>query len=213
MTAMLALVTIEEVSGPGGVQLIQAGRTINDAGVQAAYTAAGGVLVLATDPVFGPQAAIVQKLRNRGANEDTCTRLMLAALYTGAQGLLQRITVDLPLATLKTKTSTTAFNLGAALPANFRISDYDVNVIAVLAGTGPLTAATMTVQNTGETAGALIASTDIFTATGILKNVGSDPYGSRGGQQLQATITATGGTLAALTAGHVAVDIFGAVVP
>ncbi len=133
-----------------------------------------------------------------------------------AQGDIQHVSIDVPLATIIGKTSGAAFNVGAALPANAQVEDVYFNVLQVLAG-GTISAATAKLQNTGETAGALLggsAGTDVFTATGKFATpVGTDPYSTRGGQQLQLTLTATGDTLAHATTGHLTIEIFYSIVP
>jgi hypothetical protein len=194
------------------------GHLIDDTQIASSViTAAGGILWPSADTTVAAAALVAQKFHNQRAdNEAKLESIMLtaalASLRTGSGGIgsiMQKVTMDVPLATLKAKTSTTAFNIGSPLPANARLFAVDINVIQALTGTGPLTAATATVQNTGETAGALIASQDIFTATGVFSPAGSNPdFTSRGGQQLQMTVTTTGGTMAALTAGHVAVDAY-----
>jgi hypothetical protein len=198
----------------GAANVIRGGLLLSDAGTITLYQAAGGITAPSTDPTVTTAYNLAQYLLSTGQDERIVDAFMLAAYASTAYSTqTQHITVDLPLATLQTETSGTAFNIGAALPANAQIVDAEIDVVAVLAGTGPLTAAHITVQNTSETAGALIASTDIFTATGYIRNVGSNPYPTRGGQQLQATITAVGGTMAALTAGHVQVHLFYQIVP
>ena len=127
-------------------------------------------------------------------------------------GEIQHITVSVPLATIQSKTSGVPFNIGASLPTNAQLLHAHINVVAPITG-GTVSACAATVQNTGEPAGAVLASTDVFTATGLIQKVGSNPYVTRGGQQLQLTLTATGDTLAHATAGQVKVELFYAIVP
>jgi len=131
------------------------------------------------------------------------------------QGEVIHVNIDVPLATLQGKTSGTAFNIGAALPANARLLRSCINLIQVFAG-GTISAAVATVQNTGETAGALQASTNVFTGAAIATTdtAGSNPHPNRGGQQLQMTVTQTTDTnMAHLATGHLSVDLYYAVVP
>lgn len=123
---------------------------------------------------------------------------------------LQHVSIDVPLTTIKAKTSGTAFNIGSALPTGARLLDTEVNVVQVVGG-GAISACTATVQATSETAGAVVASSDVHTATGVHAPAGSNPYPSRGGQQLQLTLTATGDTLANATTGHITVDLYYAI--
>jgi hypothetical protein len=200
------------------------GETINDVQVPTApIVAGGGILWPATDAVVANAAVIATSLKSRGQGQSAVlsdmlfaavlyslaggnTGAVLGSAFAGTGAPVMPFAVDIPLAALKAQTSGVAFNIGAALPTNARlVSPMEIDVVAVLAGAGPLSAAVATIQNVGETAGALVASTDIFDATGIQALVGSNPYGSRGGQQLQMTATMTGGTMAALTAGHLSV--------
>lgn len=128
------------------------------------------------------------------------------------QGEVQHVTIDIPLATIQAQTSGAAFNIGSALPTNAQLLDASINVIATVTG-GSLSGVVATVQNTGETAGAILGSKTVFAATGRFETVGSNPYASRGGQQLQMTLTSTADTLAHATTGHIAVDLYYAVVP
>jgi hypothetical protein len=193
----------------GGIPSVQRGGTLlTDAAIISAVQAAGGCTVPSTDVAMTAAYNVAQYMLSTGQDEAHVDRVMIAALAAAAfAGTLQHMQVDLPLATIQAKTSGVAFNIGAALPAGAVVQDYDINVVAEVTG-GTLSAVHATVQNTAETAGALIASTDVFGTLGVQKIVGSNPYGNRGGQQLQATLTAVGDTLADATAGHIQVDIY-----
>jgi hypothetical protein len=132
------------------------------------------------------------------------------------QGEVQHVTIDIPLTTIQAQTSGVPFNVGAALPANARLLAIEENTIQVLGG-GSISAGTLKVQNTAETAGAVLgggSGLDIHGAgTGRNAATGSNPYATRGGQQLQATIASVGDTLAHATTGHVALDLYYAVDP
>jgi len=192
-----------------GTQTVRSGELITDSGVQASLQAAGGVLASASDPVVAAAAAIVSTLRaNKGQSEDLCDKIMLAAFSSSATGLaVQRLTIDIPLATIQAQTSGAAFNVGAVLPANARVVDSEINVLATITG-GTIASAHATLQGGTDAAGSLIASSDVFTATGTFSPIGSNPYPTRGGQQLKMTLTTTGDTLAHATTGHLSVDIF-----
>jgi hypothetical protein len=212
MSAQLACVTIEEVAGPGGVRLIQAGSTISDAGVQAAYLSAGGVLVPATDAVLGPQAAIVQKARARGANEDTCSRMMLAALgnaaYTGAvQGAVQRQSLAQNLAAIKALTSGTAFNIGAALPTNAQLVGVQASWTEITGGA--LSAVSYRVGD-ATTDNNVLGATDVW---GSLGPASASLAQARGGVQIKGKLTATGDTLANATAGQLTTSLLYVILP
>ena len=123
---------------------------------------------------------------------------------------LVHATIDIPLATIQAKTSTTPFNIGSVLPTNCQLLSTELDVIATVTG-GSISACHIVVQNTSAAAGEIMASSDVYTATGLQNHVGSNPYQTRGGQQLQATLTTVGDTLANATAGHLAVSLFYAV--
>ena len=125
---------------------------------------------------------------------------------------LVHATIDIPLATIQAKTSTTPFNIGSVLPTNCQLLSTELNVIQTVTG-GSISACHVTVANTSAAAGEIMASSDVFTATGLQNHVGSNPYQTRGGQQLQAILTTVGDTLANATAGHLAVSLFYAVLP
>lgn len=135
----------------------------------------------------------------------------ISLAYAQQPSEVVRYTVDLPLATIQGKTSGAAFNLGSVLPTNARLLGCEVNVIAVITG-GTISAMSATVQGGSDAAGTIIGATDAYTATGVFATAGSNPYQSRGGQQLHMTLTATGDTLAHATAGHLSVDLFYAIV-
>lgn len=135
------------------------------------------------------------------------TKIPVYVGFPACTGMLLHATIDIPLATIQAKTSGTAFNIGPALPSNARLVRSDVNVVATVTG-GSISAVTSTIQNTGETAGAIQASHSVFTATGTFDNIGSNPQPDRGGQQLQMTLTATGDTLANATTGHLQVNLY-----
>ena len=123
---------------------------------------------------------------------------------------LVHATIDIPLTTIQGKTSTTPFNIGSVLPTNCQLLSTELNVIQTVTG-GSISACHVTVANTSAAAGEIMASSDVFTATGLQNHVGSNPYQTRGGQQLQAILTTVGDTLANATAGHLAVSLFYAV--
>jgi len=63
-----------------------------------------------------------------------------------------------------------------------------------------------------DAAGSLIADSTV-TAGGTFATPGTNPYPSRGSQQLKATLTATGDTLNHATAGAVTFNVFFSIVP
>lgn len=143
----------------------------------------------------------------------------LIALARGqaASVAVRSVTMDVTLARIQGQVSGAAFDIGAALPANAQVLASEIDVIQALAGTGPMTACTAQVQNTGETAGSLLGGApglDVFTAIGFVAGADEgNAYQTRGGQQLQMTLTSTGGILANATAGHLAVRLFYIVMP
>lgn len=209
---LINTVTIENNSAP---LTIKAGTLLTDSSIIAAVQAMGGMIGSAADPNIVAAAAVVAKMQGkfRAGDELVWDRIMLAAYCNTVQGqALVHVNIDIPLATIKANTSGAAFNIGAALPAGARLMRSELNVIQVLGG-GASTAVVAKVQNTGETAGNLLggaAGSDVHTATGTFTDIktGTSPTVARGGQQLQATLTATGDTLANLTTGHLSVDLY-----
>lgn len=207
---LLNTVTIQK---GGTSQKELAGSLIpDDASLQSALVAAGGVLAPTTDATVAAAAALAQNLhKQRGANEDALNSIMLAAAASSlTKSRPTKIAVPLALAAIQAQTSGVAFNVGSALPAGALIIDSHINVITPVTG-GTLSAMNAKVQNTSETAGALLgnsAGTNVFAGTGIKEDIGSNPYSARGGQQLQMTLTATGDTLAHATAGSIELDIY-----
>lgn len=157
-------------------------------------------------------------------NGQTTNVLEIAAAVSDLQSggvhgfaAVQHLTIDVPLATIQAQATTVAFNIGAALPSPCVIVAADINVIADINGvTGSCVAK---VQNTGETAGALLGGSsglNVFTGapTGVQPAPGTNSnFTGRGGQQLQMTLVAGGGSFASATTGHLAVDIYYAVLP
>ena len=143
----------------------------------------------------------------------TNTQVPVYVGFPSCTGIELRYTVALPLATLQTFTSGTAFNVGFPLPANARLNAAEINVTTPLSG-GGASAVTMTLQGGSDAAGSIIASTSVFTgANPVIATPGSNPYTARGAQQIKSTITVTAGTMAGLTAGVLSVDLFYTIVP
>lgn len=121
--------------------------------------------------------------------------------------------IAVPLATIQAGTSGTAFNIGNVLPANTKLIGASINVVTPLSG-GANTTATASLATSADATfptnakATIIAATTVFTgAFTPISVIGSNPYDSRGGQQLQMTIT-TSGTQSALTAGVLSVDVY-----
>lgn len=161
-----------------------------------------------TTGALGPHT--VERAMSELEHAKTDIEALQTSVAAPIAAVLTHVTIAIPLATIQAKTSGTAFNIGSALPANAQLLGSAINVTTTVTG-GTISACTMTVQNTGETAGAIQASKSVFTATGRFNTAGSNPYQTRGAQQLQATLTATGDTLANATTGVLAVELFYAV--
>jgi hypothetical protein len=128
--------------------------------------------------------------------------------------VIQTVNIPIPLATITTKTSGVAFNIGSALPAGAFLLAADINVATPLSG-GSMTAVTAELQGGSDAAGSIVASTSVFTgAASCIGTPGSNPYANRGGQQIKMTITGDGThALSALTAGVLSVDLVYGTVP
>jgi len=207
--------------GNGGVgQKFLSGRFMNDATDPTALVqASGGVLWPSSDAVVAAAASLVQlRQKNRAISEAESDSIMDAAaansvLAGGVAVGIQHVVVDIPLATIQAQTSGTAFNVGAALPANARLVDENLNVLTAVSG-GAISAVTATLQGGADAAGTIIASHSVFTGANPTNSpIGSNPYPSRGGQQLKLTLTSTGGALSTATAGHLSLDLFYTVQP
>ena len=120
---------------------------------------------------------------------------------------LVRYNVPLNLAAIQALTSGTAFNLGVALPTNARLIKHEIDVVTQVTG-GSLSQVHMTLQGGSDSAGSIQGSTDVFTAAGYFAVAGSNDYATRGGQQIKATLTAVGDTLANATAGSLSVNLY-----
>jgi hypothetical protein len=172
--------------------------------------------VIASSTAFRPFAGIIQPpgFGEAGVVLPTNTFVPVFVGSPACVGQVLHANIDIPLATITAQTTAVAFNLGPVLPANCRLIDYNINVLTALSG-GSATAVTMTLQGGSDAAGSLIASTSVFTgASSVIATVGSNPYPSRGGQQLKATLTNDGThALSTLTAGHLSLDLFYTIVP
>lgn len=125
---------------------------------------------------------------------------------------IQRLAIPITLAMIQAQTSGSAFNIGKVLPTNARVMDCEVAVTTPVSG-GSLSGMTLKVQGSTDAAGALMGAQNVFTGCPAVGNtIGSNPYASRGGQQLQATLTASSDTLANATAGALIVNVFYAIV-
>lgn len=91
------------------------------------------------------------------------------------------------------------FNIGNSLPNGARVLRSEIEVKQALSASG-LTNAASGMQAVSEPANSLVAGGDIM-AVGFIASPGSNPYVSRGGQQLQITVKLTGANLNNLTAG------------
>ncbi len=213
-----------------GTQKFFAGQLIDDSLIDTTNFAAAGLLLWPDDSlgahVVSDAGARAQAARLRGANEAELDSIMQTAVQsvqksedtaqdasgvsaaTALAAILVHLTIDVPLATLQAKTSGTAFNIGAALPANARVLATETEVVQALAG-GTTSAATAKLGSATDSGDdSLMGAVDVFTATGILSKAGSDPYQSRGAQQLKMKVTLTGDVMANLTAGHLKQHVY-----
>jgi hypothetical protein len=207
---LLNTVTIENNSAP---LVVKAGTLLTDSGVISAVQNVGGVLASSTDPVIVAAATLVQNFRkNRAINEADMTAIMMAANVQSLNGsALQHVLIDIPLAMIQGETSGTAFNVGSVLPANARLFDAELVVVATVTG-GTLSAVTAKVQGGSDTAGSIIGGSggvDVFTAPATFgESTGSDAYAARGGQQIKMTLTASSDTLNHATTGHLQLSLY-----
>jgi len=137
--------------------------------------------------------------------------VMLGMVWPYAGGFIQHTTILLTLAQIQATTSGTPFNIGAVLPANYRLFEAEVVTTQTFAG-GGVTGVTVSLGVSGANGSILATGSSILTAGAINAAPGSNPFQQRGGAQLQALITNTGGTNATLTAGTLQIDLFGAII-
>jgi hypothetical protein len=153
----------------------------------------------------------------------TNTQVPVFLGYPNPMMLTLAAKIPVTLANIQAQTSGAAFNLGPVMPANARLLDIEVSLTTPLTGGGE-THTTLAIQGGADAAGTLIsipsgaadlttaAAASVFSGFGAT-NGGSNPYTKRGGQQLKATLTQTGGTLAGLTAGAFTVTILYTIIP
>jgi hypothetical protein len=209
------LINSTRFKGPAGPTLITAGELVDDTKTPLAPLQASGALFApSSSPAVAVAAAFVQQRVKRGGQDPMeATAIMMAAYLQdtiGSGSVVQRLEIDVPLATLQAKTSGTEFNIGAVLPPNCRVVSQELNVVAALAG-GTVSAAEVQLEQATKTAGEFGGGSsgyDGFTAAGVFSIAGSNPYASRGGQQLAMKVTLTGDTMAHLTAGHLKVEVY-----
>ena len=109
---------------------------------------------------------------------------------------------------LLTYTSGTAFALfpqplgTATTPGGTFFGPVAVYVNTTFAGTGPLTALTLSIGD-GTTATRYLNAANVFTTAGWkFGAIATTPFGTEAADTIDGVLTATGGTLAALTAGR-----------
>lgn len=149
-------------------------------------------------------------------------------------GTVQKIEQTFTLAQLQAAgaVGTASFDVGALLPANARVLATEVEVDTPLSASAPYTSSTLTIESTSD-AGAGNFGTALQSGTGLNQSIigaaglygwalggfaaqtfPNNAYITRGGQQMQVTITfGAGTTFNLLTAGQIVVRVFYAVVP
>jgi hypothetical protein len=199
-------------SSPVGLSAkLLAGTLVNDSVTPLApYQAQGVVFWPSSDVNVAAAAAIAQKFMARGANEAELNAIMSAAVdYSQLQGNgaagagVTRLSFTYALAALQALTSGTAFTV-TTLASNQRLLGAEVVVNTALAGN---TSDHITLQGGTDSAGSIMASQDIFTSAGTFAPPGSQPYQSRGGQAIKATITG-GSALSGLSAGNITLNFY-----
>jgi hypothetical protein len=188
-----------------------AGTLVNDSVTPLApYQAQGVVFWPSSDVNVAAAAAVAQKFMGRGADESVLNAIMMAAVgYSALQGNgaagagVTRLSFTYALAALQALTSGTAFTI-TTLASTARLLGAEIVVNTALAGN---TSDTMTLQGGSDSAGSIIASTNIFAAAGTFAPPGSEAYQSRGGQAIKGTITG-GSALSGLSAGNITVNLY-----
>jgi hypothetical protein len=137
----------------------------------------------------------------------TINRINSAPAYVMSGQVPYMQTVQIPLTTLQSfVTPSQSFNVGPVLPANARL--LGAEIVVNIAFTGPgLVSATGTVQGSTDAAGTLVTGASLTTVQKVGNN-GSNPYNSRGGQQVTVVVTLVGLNLNQLTSGNINVNLF-----
>jgi len=168
-----------------------------------------------------PFLGVVQPpaLNEAGLNTAGFGKVPVFLGYPSCTGMVLHANIPVTLANIQAQTSGVAFNLGPAMPANAVLLDMQFNLATLLTGGGE-TGTTIEIHGGTDAAGTLQATTLVNLTSGTVgpyasfggSNPGTNPYAKRGGQQLKATLTQAGGTLAGLTAGAFNIDIYYAIV-
>jgi hypothetical protein len=151
----------------GGPMLVRAGETVNDPGMLAALPLMGGVLWPTNDVTVAAAAALVLKLRAKGADERICS----AAMVVAAASMLSQSDVAASFAKLAadgaaaTATSETAMGMISPAAGGNVVAAYFVPQAALTAD--PTNNATLTIQKrTAGGAAVTIAQVTTTTAAG-----------------------------------------------
>jgi len=182
---------------------------ITNANIGAPCYASDDQTVNLTDGGVGrPLAGTILGLNPNGNGQ---VGVQLGMVWPYAGGFVQHTTILLSLAQIQATTSGTPFNVGPVLPANYRLFESEVVCTQTFTG-GGVTAITVSLGVSGANGSILATGSSIITSGLINAAPGSNPFQQRGGAQLQALITNTGGTNATLTAGTLQIDLFGAII-
>ncbi len=180
------------------------GKTIDDTIIPLATLASvgGQVWPVADTKVSAAAAVVAAAQKNKGIDEQDSANLMFAAALASSQAqAVQTQHFTLTTAQIQALTSGTAFNVGAPLPTGAVLHGYSASWVAVTGGT--LSGVALVIGD-ATTANDILTSTSVFT-TG---KTSAGDYQPRSGAQIQATLTATGDTLADATAGSLTIDLF-----
>lgn len=152
------------VNSPNGPLLIRSGETVSDPTLLANLPLAGGVLWPATDVTVSAAAALVLKLRAKGADERICTAAMIASAasmlsQSGVEASFTKTAAD---GAAATATSETVFGMVAPTAGGNVISVYFIPAAALTAD--PSNNATIQVQKR-TAGGAAVTVAQITTTT------------------------------------------------
>jgi hypothetical protein len=127
-------------------------------------------------------------------------------------GEVQRFPVDVPLATLQAQTSGVPFSIFSvpALPSSsYKLMGAEIEIIQALAAPGLTT--TQVELGNAATPGRIIAQTTVSGLTGFFATPGTNPFQSAAGA-IDLTVTLGVAAMAALTNGHIQVNLYFAAV-
>lgn len=188
----------------GSVTAAQVGKAVYALDNQ---TVTSSPVQLPTSTVWLPFLGIVQPpgVGEAGIFLASNTKVPVYLGYpTPGTSIILKAAIPLSLAYIQTLTSGTAFALGPVMPANAKLLDAEViNKV----GFGTITTLTASLQGGSDSAGTILAAETVYSVGVINATPGTNPYQTRGGQQIYCTLTG-GAALSTATLGSLLVNLY-----